>query len=573
MRVSASEDIMFMFLKSVTKLLFILFTFVFFVETSAQNFNRTRTFDVQHYKIQISFDREKKQVFGDTIVSLKPLNDNFKTVELDAAGMNFESVKLENENKDLKYKTSGEKIFIELEKSYKPEDLISIRFKYSCRPKKGVYFVGEKKEGNKLIHSAQIWTQGEPDEAHHWFPSYDFPDDKATSEQIITANSDENVIANGELMEKKDNGNGSATFHYKMPVQHSSYLVSFIVGKYIKKEDTYKNIPLAFYVYPGEESVIPLAFSDTKEMLRIFEDATKIDYPFNKYDQTIVDEFTFGGMENITATTYSDKEIFLAKFPQYRGFALDLVSHELAHSWFGNLVTCRNWAELWLNEGFATYMEAVYRGKMYGQNAYTAKIKEDANTYLYGDAANNNKHGLYNQTANDLDKLFKYPNITYNKGSLVIHLLHETVGDELFWKAVNIYLNRHKFSNVETADIKKVFEEVSGKNLDLFFKQWVYSIGHPKMEIEPVYYPNEKILKINIVQTQKGGNVPEVFKFPLEIFIETQDGEKTETIEIVKRNQSIELKLEKQPKNVLVDKNSKMPLMNLKLEKVANFRN
>lgn len=552
------------------KLSIIAFTFlyIFSFEIYGQNFNRTRTYDVQHYKIQISFDRDKKQVFGDTTVFLKPLGEKFKSIELDAAGMSFESVRLENENKDLKYKISDEKIFIELDKSYKPDDLISIRFKYSCRPKKGITFIEEKKDGKKVIHSAQIWTQGEPDEAHHWFPSYDFPDDKATSEQIITANSDENVIANGELIEKKENGNGTANFHFKMPLPHSTYLTSFIVGRYAKTEDKYKNIPLGFYVYPGEESVIPLTFSDTKEMIRIFEEATKIDYPFNKYDQTIVANFTFGGMENITATTYSDGEIFLAKFPHLRGFILDLVSHELAHSWFGNLVTCRNWSELWLNEGFATYMEAVYRGKIYGKTAYTAKIRDDAATYLTGDAANNTRHGLFNQTANDLDKLFKYPNITYNKGSLVIHLLHETVGDEAFWKAVNIYLNRHKFSNVETNDLKKVFEEVSGKNLDQFFKQWVYGIGHPKLEIEPIYSEGSKTLELKINQTQKGNQVPEAFVFPLEVFVQTDNGEKIETVTIDKRSNSFSIKLDGKPSNIVLDKNAKMLLFNSKIEKI-----
>lgn len=544
------------------------FLFIFSFEIHGQNFNRTRTFDVQHYRIQISFDRDKKQVFGDTTISLKPLGENFKTIELDATGMTFEAVRLEAENRDLNYKISGEKIFVELEKSYKPDDLISIRLKYSCRPKKGVTFVEEKKEGKKIIHSAQIWTQGEPDEAHHWFPSYDFPDDKATSEQIITANADENVIANGEFIEKKENGNGTATFHFKMPVQHSTYLTSFIVGKYVKTADKYKNIPLGFYVYPGEEAVIPLAFSDTKEMFRIFEEVTKVDYPFNKYDQTIVDNFTFGGMENVTATTYSDKDIFIAKFPQLRGYALDLVSHELAHSWFGNLVTCRNWAELWLNEGFATYMEAVYRGKMYGQKAYMTKIREDANEYLLGDASDNTRHGLFNQTANDLDKLFKYPNITYYKGSVVIHVLHETVGDEAFWKAVNIYLNRHKFSNVETNDLKKVFEEVSEKNLDQFFKQWVYGVGHPKLEIEPAYSDSSKTLELKINQTQKGVQVPEVFVFPLEVFVQTEKGEKIETVAIDKRSNSFSIKLDGKPSSIALDKNAKMLLFDSKIEKI-----
>ncbi len=553
------------------KLFFIFTVFLFlfnFSQTFAQDFNRQRTYDVQHYKIQIKFDREKKIVFGDTTISLKPLKENFKTLELDAAELKFDSVRLENENNELKYKLDRDKIIIELGKSFQPNDLITLRFQYSCKSKKGIYFVPEKKDGKKIVHSEQIWTQGEPDEARYWFPSYDFPDDKATSELLITARSDEKVISNGELVEKKENGDGTAVYHYKMPIPYSTYLTSFVVGKYSKTSDFYKNIPLGIFIYPGEETVIPLAFSDTKEMFRIFENVTGIDYPFNKYDQTIVDNFVLGGMENITATTFSDKEIFLARFANLRGFTIDLVSHELAHSWFGNLVTCRNWAELWLNEGFATYMEAVYRGKMFGKNAYSTKIREDADIYLYGDAVNNYKHGLFNLTADKTDKLFKYPNITYNKGSLVIHLLMETVGEEAFWKAVNIYLNRHKFSNVETTDLQKVMEEVSGKNLDTFFKQWVHGIGHPKLEIEPVFDSKNKKLNLTILQIQKGDKVPEVFNFPLEILIQTESGERIERILIDKKTGTFSFDVTQKPLGIILDKNTKMPLFEAKINKI-----
>lgn len=533
-----------------------------------QNFNRTRTYDVENYKIQIRFDREKKLVFGDTTVSLRPLKDNFKTLELDAAAMNFESVKLETGKKELNFKLSGEKIIVELDQSYKPKDLIKIRFIYNCKPKKGIYFVERKSDGKKILHSEQIWTQGEPDEAHHWFPSYDFPDDKATSELFINAMAEENVISNGEFVEKIENPDGTATFHFKMPIPYSTYLTSFVIGKYSKTSDVYRNIPLGFYVYPGEESIIPLAFSDTKDVFRVFEEVTGINYPFSKYDQTIVDDFGFGGMENITATTFSDKEIFLARFPHLRGYTIDLISHELAHSWFGNLVTCRNWAELWLNEGFATYMEAVYRWKIYGKNAYLAKIREDSDIYLTGDAANNTKHGLYNLTAGDTGKLFKYPNITYNKGSIVIHLLHETVGDEIFWKAIRTYLERHKYGNVETTDLQSVFEETSGKNLDLFFKQWVYSVGHPKLEIEHVYDSATKTLNLTVTQTQKGEKVPEVFYFPLEIFIQTIKGEKMENLTLDKRSQTFAIKLDDAPIGIALDKKIKMPLFTVKPIKI-----
>lgn len=537
-------------------------------QIDSSKFNRQRTYDVQHYKIAVRFDRAKRIVYGDAVITLKPLTAGFRAAEFDAAGLAFESVKLENFGRELKYKTGTEKVSVEFDKSYGPDDLLSVRFVYSCRPKKGVYFVAEKKDRGKTVHSEQIWTQGEPDEARHWFPSYDFPDDKATSELLITAQTDETVISNGELLEKRDNGDGTAVFHFKMPVPHSTYLTSFVIGKYSKTIDSYKNIPLGYYVYPGDEALVPLAFSDTKEMFRIFEEATGVPYPFNKYDQTIVDEFQFGGMENVTATTYSDQEIFLARFPHLRGYTIDLVSHELAHSWFGNLVTCRNWAELWLNEGFATYLEAVYRGKMYGESAYAAKIREDANLYLTTDAVNNLRHGLFNQTADQLDKLFRYPSITYNKGSVVVHLLRETVGEETFWQAVNVYLNRHKFGNVGTTDLRKAFEEVSEKNLEQFFRQWVYGVGHPKLAVEPIYSKGEKTLKLSVGQTQKGASVADVFHFPLEVFIQTANGEKMEKVFIDKKNQSFTVPLDAPPSNISLDKNGKLLLFEAKIGKV-----
>src|SRR4029079_11279931 len=177
---------------------------------------------------------------------------------------------------------------------------------------------------------------------------------------------------------KTENADGTETWHYKMPVPHSTYLISFVIGNYLKVEDRYKDIPLSFYVYPEMEAPARHAFGDTKRMIGVYEELTGVPFPYNKYDQTIVAEFQFGGMENITATTMADTEIFLADVDLFReGIVVDLVSHELAHSWFGDLVTCRNWAELWLNEGFATYMEAAYREKVNGRDDYIKAIRSD----------------------------------------------------------------------------------------------------------------------------------------------------------------------------------------------------
>jgi len=536
-------------------------------QTSLNKFNRVRNIDIQNYIIRTNFGRGKKIVFGDTIVSFKPLKDNLKSFELDAVNLDFESVTLENSGVDLTYKTADNKISVTLDKLYSSTDIIAVKFKYSAQPKKGIYFVDEQKEDGKIVRASQIWTQGEPEEARHWFPAYDFPDDKATSEQFITVERNETAIANGELIETIINPNQTKTFHYRMPVPHSTYLTSFVIGTYTKVSDSYRNIPLGYYVYTDKTSIVPKAYGRTKDMMRVFEELTKVDFPFNKYDQTIVANFTFGGMENVTATTMADTEIFLADFEFGRGAVEDLVAHELAHSWFGNLLTCKNWAELWLNEGFATYMEAAYREKAYGRKSYISKIRSNAEQFMIDDLINKKKHGLFNASAGNVDTLFDNPSTTYQKGGAVIHTLRETVGTDNFWKAINIYLTRHKFQNVETGDLRKVMEEVSGMNLDWFFAQWVYGTGHPKLNVKQIYNPQTKILDLTVSQVQNSGSsTPAAFLLPMEIEITTALETKTEKIEIKKRVEKFSINLGSQPSQIVFDKDEKIPLKRVKYE-------
>ncbi len=551
-------------------ILLLFFTFSITAQTPKPSFEPVRTFDVQNYILRISFDRVAKTVFGDTTVQFRPLKNDFKSIELDAAGLDFESVKLETENKDLVYKTSGEKVFITLDKTYSPEDFISLRFKYSTKPKKGVYFVDALTEDGKITRAAQVWTQGEPEEAHHWFPSYDFPDDKATTEQFITAAKGETAIGNGELIEVIENENGTKTFHYKMPVPHSTYLVSFVVGTYTKASDTYKNIPLGFYVYPDKTSIVQSAYGKTKDMMRVYEQLTGIDFPYNKYDQTMVADFNFGGMENITATTMADTEILFADLGFAKGGVEDLVSHELAHSWFGDLVTCKNWSNLWLNEGFATFMEAAYREKVYGRADYLRKIKEDARQFIIDDTISKNRHGLFNTKAKPNDSLFDIT--TYQKGGAVIHTLREVVGTDNFWKAINVYLNRHKFQNVETADLQKAMEETSGMKLDWFFTQWVYGAGYPKLNIKQVYNPKTKVLNLTVTQTQTLDKItPSAFILPLEVEITTAKGTETEKIEIKKRMETFSINTDGKPSKIVFDKDEKIPIKTIKTQSLTSL--
>ena len=484
----------------------------------------------------------------------------------------FESVKLEPSGTDLKYKALAGTVVVTLDKAYGPDDLISIRFKYTASPKKGVYFrEAETTEGRK--HSAQIWSQGEADEARHWFPAFDFPSDKATSEEYITAEKDETVVGNGEFLGKTDEPNGKVTWHYKMTVPHSTYLVSFVVGKYSRVDDKYKEIPLGFYIYPGREETAKKAFGDTKKMIGVYEELTGVAFPYNKYDQTVVSKFQFGGMENITATTMNDDEIFFADFDFGKSIVTDLVSHELAHSWFGDLVTCRNWAELWLNEGFATYMEAAYREKTYGRADYIRKLQIDRDQFLADDSITRKRHGLFNLRAGDTGALFDNSAVTYNKGGVVIHMLREQVGTEAFWKAVNIYLTRHKFSSVESTDLKKAMEEASGQDLGWFFDQWVYSSGAPHIDVKQTYNSHSKTLTLTVSQTQTpDALVPGTFRLPLDFVVKTASGDVAQKIEVTKRTQVFSIKTGSKPTGLEIDPEDKIMLKKLKTRSMVTAK-
>jgi aminopeptidase N len=530
------------------------------------DFNRAQTYDVQHYLIRVSFDRAAKKVIGDTTVTLKPLKTALLQVTLDSADIAYNSVTLADSTAPLKYKVSGDKITVTLPRSYTSEETISIRFKYSAVTKKGVYFVDPQIENGVETRSAQIWTQGEAEEARHWFPSFDFPSDKATTEQYITANAGETVIANGELLEKNNNADGTVTFHYKMSIPHSTYLLSFVIGKYAAAGEKYGEIPLGYYVYPGKEALVPAAFGKTKDVLRTYEELTGIKFPYNKYDQTIVAGFTFGGMENITATTLADTEVFLANYAFAKSTVEDLVSHEAAHSWFGDLVTCKNWAELWLNEGFATYMEAAFREKMYGRENYLLKVNNDAAIFMIDDAVTPKRNGLFNENAADADKLFDRPAVTYNKGGVVLHMLREEIGTETFWKAVNAYLNAHKFGNVETGDLRKAMEEASGRDLGWFFDQWVYGTSFPQLTVRESYDAKAKMLRLVVTQTQKADRLtPAAFRIPMQLQFRSGGELRSEKIDITKRVETFEIPSAGAPTQLKFDPLQKVPLKTIKM--------
>jgi aminopeptidase N len=517
-----------------------------------------RTYDVLNYTIRTRFDVPAKAIMGEETVTLKPLAGGFRSFTLDASDMEVSAVILADTDAALKWSQTPEKLSIALDRAYEPADSISVHISYRAVPQRGLYFIPQRKgSSGRSPRPAQIWSQGEPEDNHHWFPCYDFPDDKATSEQYITTGANEVAISNGELLETTDNADGTRTFHWRMDQLHSTYLISLVVGDYAKLTDTYKNVPLQYYTYPGTESVARRAFARTPQMMEWFSRALSYEYPYNKYSQTIVANFIFGGMENITATTHADTEILRYGEEDIGAATENLVSHELSHSWFGNLVTTKNWANLWLNEGFATFMEASYKEHEQGRDAYLSELHDDATLYFQEDPLRYRRPVVSDRYRVPVDI---FDSTLYKKGGYIVHMLREQVGDEVFWKALNTYLNEYKYQSVVTTDLQHVFERVSGQRLDWFFDQWLYKAGYPELRVRSLYNPTTRVLTLDVRQTQTPDQMtPAVFRLPVEIEIGTAaSGARTERIEINQRAQQFTFKLDGRPRMIRFDKGARI---------------
>jgi aminopeptidase N len=516
-----------------------------------------RTYDVEHYIIRTRFDRSKKAVYGDVSVRLRALNRPINSFELDAGNLKVDSVVLESDSSALVWKSTTTHLSIHLPRAYDSSEPFSVRIVYSAQPKRGLYFIPGIKNAPTIPQPPQIWSQGEAEDNHFWFPCYDFPDDKATVEQYITTTApNEMAVGNGTLVKVDNNANGTRTFHWSMDQVFSSYLISLVIGDYGQIKDKLRDIAIEYNTYRGSENVAKRVFAKTPAMMRYFEKVLDYPFPYKRYAQTVVASFIFGGMENITATTHADTEILWAAPDDPPDAADDLISHELSHSWFGDLVTCRDWSELWLNEGLATFMEASFKESEKGREGYLTELKNDQLEY-FAEETVSRRHPLVNKYYTTGSELFDAT--TYKKGGWVIHMLRETVGDQVFWRALNVYLNEFKYGNVISADLEAVFERVSGRDLGWFFNQWVYQSGYPELSINYHYDLVKKSLLVTVAQTQKPiSGTPEVFRLPLEIQLKTSHGVQTVLADVTKREQTFNFDLPEDPISVEVDPNLKL---------------
>jgi aminopeptidase N len=499
-----------------------------------------RSYDTRHIKLDLHFDWEREQAIGTATITFAPLNANTKTVEFDAANMTFKSVTLAS-GAPLKFEPDAgrEKLRVTLDRAYQPADVLTVVISYNTNGVtqggglvgfgRGLAFIKPTPDDTK--RPKQIWSQGETEYNHFWFPCFDHPNDFATTEMIATVEKPLMVISNGKLLETKSNADGTRTFHWTMEQPHASYLTSIVVGEYAAVEGSYQGIPVITYVYPNEVEEGKVTAARLPEMVQFFSEKTGLKYPYAKYAQTMTRDFG-GGMENITATTQTDQMIHDRRTELDRD-SDGLQSHELAHQWFGDYVTCRAWSDIWLNESFATYFQAMWDEHRLGRDAFLYQdVKNNQDAYLNSWRQNYRRPIV---TSNYADKDNIFDNYAYPRGGAVLHMLRKALGDDDWWRSINHYLTKYAHQPVETEQFRIAIEETTGKPMDWFFDQWLYKMGHPVFNVTRSYDAATKQLTLKVRQEQKpdpSSDYPQVtfFRAPLEIEIEAGGNRRIESI-------------------------------------------
>jgi aminopeptidase N len=518
----------------------------FALPTSTRHFERDRPFAVDHLALDITLDLPSRSIRAKATLDVRRVDPSAEELALDAVGFDVRDVTVDGKRVSWRY--DGRTLCVAVDAG---RDKASVVVSYHATPRRGLYFL--EPDEHYPARPRQVWSQCQEEDARHWFPCHDSPHLKMTTEIVAHVPNGWYALSNGALVSSNKPREGAFTYHWKMGEPHASYLVTLAAGEFAELTDKVKvgdrEVPLAYLVPKGREEDGRRTFARTPEMIRHFGEITGVPYPWNKYAQVVVADFIFGGMENTTATTMYE-HILLDVRAAIDITSDDLVAHELAHQWFGDYVTCRAWYEGWLNEGFATFFEHVWREKHLGRDEYEFGLKVDLDAYV-GEA-----HGRYRRpiVCQDYDApLDLFDRHLYEKGGLVLHSLRVEVGDAAFWRGVRHYLATHARGVVETRDLQRAMEDVSGRSLGRFFEQWVLKPGHPELEVDVGW--DKGVLTVATKQTQAATDgVPAAFELPLDLDLGDAEGRVVRrTVRVTEKQQSFALPAPHRPAFVVVD--------------------
>jgi aminopeptidase N len=554
---------------------------------------RSRDIDQQHLRLELSFNWQRREVRGRAVHTLKPFVP-LEEIVLDAADMQIEQVALADgrghpKEKKLKFNTRGDKLTIALDRRYRPDEVIRLAIDYRLtEPERGVHFVvpdqGRQKNNSRVPQGdgsslaghrsatvpgkpgqsptclsphcprepeqvAMVWTQSEPVDARYWFPCFDSPTDRLTSEVLVTVPDGFLVLSNGVLAGKKANPDGTCTWHWVQKQSHVTYLMSVVTGEFEAYKQQWDGIPIVSYVPRGRLAEAARSFEKTPEMVKFFSEKIGYRYPWPKYTQICVDEYVVGGMEHTSATTLTQETLHDAR-AELDTSSDGLVSHELAHQWWGDLLTCKDWAEVWLNEGFATYFATLWTEHDLGPDEALWRRYREAESYFSEDEGRYRRPIVTYRYQKPWDMFDRH---SYPKGARVLHMLRFVLGEERFWKAIGHYCRKHAFGTVETADLRTAIEESTGQGLNWFFDQWVYHGGHPEYQVSYEWDEPQKTVRLTVKQTQKVDELTPLFRMPVDIELVTPKETTRQRILVSKAEETFHFTLPERPRRVCFD--------------------
>jgi aminopeptidase N len=513
-----------------------------------RKFAPDRRVDIHHLKLDVTPDFVEKSVAGTATIQFKPIAYPLKELRLDAVDLRIHRVEASNPVASWHNTDSSLHIFF-VEPIPVATDA-SVVVHYEATPAKGLYF--RTADMGYRAEDVHLFTQGETTEARHWYPSHDFPNEKFTTEIICHVPREMVVLSNGrKLGETVDAATGMKAVHWKTDKPHVNYLVSLVAGYFKKIETRYNDLPMAFYTPTSQIHLAERSFEDTLDCMAYLEEEIGVKYPWEKYDQVCVQDFMWGGMENTSITTLTDRTL---SAPEMETLASSqgLVAHELAHQWFGDLVTCKDWAHVWLNEGFATYYTLLYDRHKNGRESFLHGLWETGNRVLDRSVEQDHRPIVYREYDRDIEALSP-SYMAYNKGAWVLHMLREQLGEDVFRTVVRTYLERHAYESVVTHDFIRILEEISGRSLDGFFDQWVFRRHHPYLKIDYTWEESNQMARFTVRQTQPVSAEIPLFRFPLTFRFHGEFGTKDLKVEVSHLREDFYLALPSAPDWVRVD--------------------
>jgi aminopeptidase N len=510
------------------------------------NFTADRSLRVVHARLELDLDLVGKRLAGTATLTLAVRADALGTVTLDAVEMEIDDVAVDGQRAAFDY--DGERLRVTCPRPYAQDEELRVAVRYRCAPRRGLYFVGP--DDAHPDRALQCWTQGQDDDSRHYWPCIDHPIEKLSTEVICTAPAGNFVLSNGELRARDELADGRVRWHYALDFPQPTYLVTLVCGPFIEARDRAPATGVDVYAFaaPGRQADAQRSFARTAAMIDFFSERIGVPYPHKRYSQIAVPDFIFGGMENTTAATLTDMCLLDERA------ALDhdvegLVSHELAHQWWGDLLTCREWSEGWLNEGFATYFEYVWREHAKGRDEADVELLVDAEGYLA-------EAGRYQRpvVCREYDEpIHLFDAHLYEKGGRVLHMLRHLLGDAVFWRALSHYARKHARGSVETRDLARAIEEVSGRSVDEFLDRWIAKPGHPDIEGGWEWDEDRKVGTLRLAQKQPVSAEAPPFKFSAVVRFEVEGQERDETVTVSEATHSFELRLPARPTQVIFD--------------------